>query len=140
MARHTQIVFALALWIALGSSCRTTDDTTDASAFDTWHDGMEHLIGPTYDELLLPEATREPGAMDFRRIERGARRAAAFMALGHGRFEQRDVVDFARYAREAEAWLNDIAEHAARRDGVRVQELIRDGAVRHCDRCHDASG
>jgi hypothetical protein len=108
--------------------------------YGTWVAIMEHVIGPGFEETMLGEANRTANAMDLAIIAKAADRCAGHMALGHGQLERRDVPGFAALARETEAWFREIAKRARAGDRPQVQSLIRGGAARYCDRCHEASG
>lgn len=99
---------------------------------------MEDVIGPIYDDVLVPQAERA-GSIELDVIAVEATRAADSMALGHGRLEWREVPRFAALAAESEAWLRGIAASARAGDVDATRRSILDGELDHCDRCHAAS-
>jgi len=67
-----------------------------------------------------------------------AQDAAAVLRLGYGTAERRDVPGYARYARDAEAWLLQVGLEARSGHGELAAEQFALGARRHCSACHDA--
>jgi hypothetical protein len=138
MLRRTSWVPVLAAGLAWGAaSCATgTGGTPDVHA--AWESAMEDVVGPVYDDILVPEAERADGSMRFDIVAAEADRAADVMALGHGRLAWLDVPRFATLAAESEAWLRGIAASARAGDAATTRRAILDGELDHCDRCHAA--
>jgi hypothetical protein len=131
----------LLLWIACTSSPQPASGSAaaDAEAAERWHDLMETVIGPGYDDVLAVEAEKSAAEMDFARVRATAREMAEQIALGYGPLELRDIPDFATHARRTEAWLLDVAEAAQAQRGEEMRTLVLDGQLRHCEACHDAA-
>lgn len=75
---------------------------------------------------------------DLKQAAAVAETAAASLALGYGRFEDKRVEGFARFARDAESWLLQVAIEARQHHGDLAADLFRSGRERHCTACHDA--
>lgn len=90
---------------------------------DDWH----HIEG-----LLADPAKDLPG------LAAAATRVAAAMKLGYGTFEDTEVPDFAKLAREAEAALLELAQKATAGDGDAIKAMRPTLQPQHCARCHDA--
>lgn len=136
LSRATLSAALAACLVVLGSSCGTGPRGGDARS--EWEGLMEDVIGPVYDDVLVPEAERDQGPMQFDRIAAEATRAADAMALGHGRLDWPEVPRFAALAGESEAWLREIARLARAGDAATTRRTILDGELDHCDRCHAA--
>lgn len=138
-------LLAAALAVVAATSCAVADASPPGTRegftpeADSWHDIMEDVIGPIYDDYLVREAEDDERTMNLPGIAEQATRAANHMALGHGVHELNDVPRYADYAREAEAWLRDIAEAAAAGNAERTREMILSGELEHCERCHTAA-
>ncbi len=144
-------LFAGLLMFALATlACSTTKDTQPAAhefvlptnetfpAFTTWTDIMEKVIGPSFDEVLIVEASKPPEDMNLNKIAATTERAARYMALGHGIHEDSAIASFGSIAKDCEQWLLEIEANAKRGDSKTVQGLILRGEKQHCDRCHEA--
>ncbi|MDA0375116.1 MAG: hypothetical protein O2865_15140 [Planctomycetota bacterium] len=136
LSRATLSAALAACLVVLGGSCGTGPGVGNARA--EWEDLMEDVIGPVYDDVLVPEAESDRAPMQFDRIAAEATRAADAMALGHGRLDWPEVPRFAALAGESEAWLRDIARLARAQDAAATRRTILDGELDHCDRCHAA--
>jgi hypothetical protein len=129
----------LAVLLLLG--CASPPAPTVASAPDpdaqlqTWVDHMEAL---DVHCSALDKALLHTPQGDLRQAAATAQRAAASLALGYGRFENRQVPGFARYARDAESWLLQVALEARQHHGDLAADLFRSGRQQHCTACHDA--
>jgi hypothetical protein len=138
MLRRAPWLPVLAACLAcLGTSC-ATGGRGSPDAHTEWEEAMEDVVGPIYDDVLVPEAERSVGAMQLDVVAMQASRAADVMALGHGRLEWRHVPRFATFAAESEAWLRGIADTARAGDESATRRAILDGELDHCDRCHAA--
>lgn len=84
-------------------------------------------------EKGLESATPELGAM-----AKAAERVAAVMKLGYDPFEDKEVPNFAKLARESEAAFLDLAKKAAAGDAAGVKAMQKTLQPQHCARCHDA--
>ena len=60
------------------------------------------------------------------------------MKLAYDPFEDKEVPQFATYAREAEAALKAFGAAAAKGAADQVKELGKTLQSQHCARCHDA--
>ncbi len=137
----------LALLVLATFACSSTEPrkTGDVPAnetfpaYDTWVGIMENVIGPSFDDVLIVEASKDPENMDLPKIARVADRAARYMALGHGMHRDASVAEFGEFAKACEAWLRDIEQKARAGAAGPVQSLIVKGEERHCARCHEAT-
>lgn len=85
------------------------------------------------------EKAIETGALgDGKALGAAAERCAAVMKLAYDPFEDREVPQFATYAREAEAALKAFGAAAAKGAAGEVKELGKTLQSQHCARCHDA--
>jgi hypothetical protein len=90
---------------------------------------------------------------DWKRIEAGlaadpvtdltamavaAERVAAVMKLAYDPWEDKEVPDFGKLAREAEAAFQELAKRAAAGDAAAVKAMQKTLQPQHCARCHDA--
>ncbi len=122
-----------------GGAHRTPVDaaagTTLAAADATpWQQDMRTVKAQL--EIVRAEL-RDAAVGDLVAVAAAANRAAELLRGGYGAHEANDVPDFARMAREAEAWCLSIATEARLAHGAIARELFRTG-VHHCTRCHDA--
>lgn len=67
-----------------------------------------------------------------------ARRVAAVMKLAYDPWDDKEVPDFGKLAREAEAAFLDLAAKAAAGDAAAVKAFAKTLQPQHCARCHDA--
>lgn len=128
---------AVTISILTVSACQNTPEPESFPRADNWHDIMEHVIEPGFDELL--EAAGSAG-MNHDALADRAESLARHMALGYGEHDQSNIASFAMFAREAEQWFLEIARAARARDEARFTDLVIEGQAQHCDRCHDAAG
>lgn len=98
------------------------------SAMKTIEDDWKHV------EALLDG---DP-AQDLPGITAAAARIAAVMRLGYDTFEDKEVPNFATYAREAEAAFVDLGAKATAGDAAAIKALKESLQPQHCARCHDA--
>jgi hypothetical protein len=77
-------------------------------------------------------------AADLPAMAKAAERVAAVMKLGYDPFEDKEVPDFAKLARESEAAFLDLAKKAAAGDAAGVKAMAKTLQPQHCARCHDA--
>jgi len=78
-------------------------------------------------------------AGDLRAVAIAAAEAAALLREGYGRHEDPRVPGFARLARDAEAWLLQVALEARQDRADLAAAVFREGERRHCSRCHEAA-
>ncbi len=100
---------------------------------------MEDVIDPCFENMVLAVEDRD-GETDFAAIARDADTCAKYFALGYGIHNQTDFAEYATWSRDAEEWMQQIAEFARSGQTIKLKHLIVDGQTRHCDRCHDATG
>lgn len=107
----------------------------ETTAATDWGQVMKH-VGQRY-ELIEQALARQPLG-DLRAVATAAGQAAECMRLGYGPFEDRTVPEFARMARDSEAWFLQIALEARQAHGDLARELFLGERKRHCGDCHDA--
>ena len=140
--RPSYVASTLALWLVwlCWLSCTTPDvDYVAAPTAHDWHELMEEVIGPGFDDILVHESDRGPEDMDYELIERTANNMANGMAMGHAELEQKDIPEFATMARRTETWLREIVDQASAHEGMAVQQLVAKGEADYCAKCHDAA-
>lgn len=85
------------------------------------------------------EKVIETGSLgDGKAVAAAAERCAAVMKLACDPFEDKEVPQFATYAREAEAALQAFGAAAAKGAADQWKELGKTLHTQHCARCHDA--
>ncbi|MBX3462996.1 MAG: hypothetical protein KF830_07485 [Planctomycetes bacterium] len=137
------LAFAAALLAACGSTpspprpAPTPDPpaAAAAAAAPTWVEAMRE-VERRY--TTLETALARPVLGDLRAAAAAADEAAARMRLGYGPHEDPTVPGFARMARDAEAWLLEIALEARQAHGDIARDLFLGQRRRHCGDCHDA--
>lgn len=77
-------------------------------------------------------------ASDLAAMAAAAQRVAAVMKLAYDPWEDKEVPDFGKFAREAESALLELAKKAGAGDAAAVKELGKTLQPQHCARCHDA--
>ncbi len=134
-------VWVIAAWLAVGTACKSSQGSSGGfePKYDTWHLIMENVMGPTFEELMLREAEGS-GDMDLAAIAKGAEQCANYLSLGYGVHVDRDVPDFADFARQGETWFRTMEAKAQAGEAADVRDLILKTEVKVCDRCHDAAG
>lgn len=75
---------------------------------------------------------------DLAALAKSAAHVSAIMKLAYDPFEDKEVPDFAKLAKEAEAGLMDFAKAAEAGDLAKLRELGKKLHSQHCARCHDA--
>lgn len=90
------------------------------------------------DWKLLEQQLAAPAAMDLAKMAVAADRVAAVMKLAHDPWEDKEVPDFAKFARESEAAFLDLATKARAGDADAIKALAKTLQPQHCARCHDA--
>ncbi|MFM1871354.1 MAG: hypothetical protein RL398_776 [Planctomycetota bacterium] len=75
---------------------------------------------------------------DLAALAKSAAHVSAIMKLAYDPFEDKEVPDFAKLAKEAEAGLMDFAKAAEAGDLAKLRELGKKLQSQHCARCHDA--
>lgn len=90
------------------------------------------------DWKLLEQQLAAPAAMDLAKMAVAADRVAAVMKLAHDPWEDKEVPDFAKFARESEAAFLDLATKARGGDADAIKALAKTLQPQHCARCHDA--
>ncbi|MCU0863333.1 MAG: hypothetical protein MUC36_06055 [Planctomycetes bacterium] len=123
------------LLVACASPTAAPADTAAAVGPQTWLRHMEQLDVHCSE---LHRALLQSPQGDLKQAAATAQQAAATLALGYGRFENQQVPGFARYARDAESWLLQVALEARQHHGDLAADLFRTGRERHCTACHDA--
>ncbi|MGE3175291.1 MAG: hypothetical protein AB7O97_21885 [Planctomycetota bacterium] len=127
----------LAAWL-LATACASggTRPGTAASAAapDGWAEVMRR-VDEQFDVVQAAVAATPQG--DLEAAAAAARRAAALVREGYGRFERRDVPGFAAMARDCESWLLAIAMEADHGHGDLARDRLR--SADPCARCHDAA-
>ena len=101
----------------------------------TWAQQMR-IVKANLARVQRALATSPPG--DLVAVANDARAAAAILRQGYTTAEQPSVPGYARYAREAESWLLQVALEARSAHGELAAERFAAGAGQHCTRCHDA--
>ena len=92
------------------------------------------------DDWKLIEAGLEAASADLPAMAKAAERVAAVMKLGYDPFDDKEVPNFAQFARESEAAFLDLATKAAAGDAAGVKAMGKTLQPQHCARCHDAYG
>ena len=123
------------LLVACASPPGAPGDAATTAAPQTWLAHMEALDVQCSE---LHRALLQSPQGDLKQAAATAQQAAATLALGYGRFENKQVPGFARYARDAESWLLQVALEARQHHGDLAADLFRTGRERHCTACHDA--
>lgn len=90
------------------------------------------------DWHCIEQALDSDPTKDLQSLATAAVRCAEVMKLAYDPFEDKEVPDFAKLAREAEAGLQEFAKAAAAGDGETVRKLGTTLHKQHCVRCHDA--
>lgn len=91
------------------------------------------------DDWHAIEKAIETGTLgDGKALAAAAERCAAVMHLAYDPFEDKEVPNFATYAREAEAAFRAFAAEAAKGATERAMGLGKTLSTQHCARCHDA--
>lgn len=75
---------------------------------------------------------------DLAAMAAAAQRVAAVMKLAYDPWEDKEVPDFGKFAREAESALLELAKKAGAGDAAAVKEMGKTLQPQHCARCHDA--
>jgi hypothetical protein len=75
---------------------------------------------------------------DLRAMAAAAERCAAVMKLAYDPWEDKEVPNFAQYAREAESALLKFAMEAGQGHADLARDLGKTLQAQHCARCHDA--
>jgi hypothetical protein len=92
------------------------------------------------DDWKLIETGLEAASADLPAMAKAAERVAAVMKLGYDPFDDKEVPNFAQFARESEAAFLDLAKKAAAGDAAGVKAMGKTLQPQHCARCHDAYG
>ena len=117
---------------AAGSPAATTAPAGVPKSLKAAMEGIE-------EDWKAIEKAIETGALgDGKALGASAERCAAVMKLAYDPFEDKDVPQFATYAREAEAALKAFGAAAAKGAADEVKELGKTLQSQHCARCHDA--
>lgn len=87
---------------------------------------------------MLEEGFKKADGNDLAAMATAADACAFAMHLAYDPFEDKEVPNFAQFAREAEAALQKIAEEARAGRAAAVHELGKTLQEQHCARCHDA--
>jgi len=91
------------------------------------------------EDFKLIEKAIETGSLgDAKALAAAAEKCAAVMKLGYDKYEDKEVPDFAKLAREAEAALKQFGSEAAQGHADNVKQLGKTLQAQHCARCHDA--
>ena len=91
------------------------------------------------EDFKLIEKAIETGSLgDTKALAAAAEKCAAVMKLGYDKYEDKEVPNFAKLAREAEAALLQYGREAAQGHADKVKELGKTLQAQHCARCHDA--
>jgi hypothetical protein len=91
------------------------------------------------EDFKLIEKAIETGSLgDSKALAAAAEKCAAVMKLGYDKYEDKEVPDFAKFARESEAALKVFAQEAAQGHADTVKQLGKTLQAQHCARCHDA--
>lgn len=106
-----------------------------AAAPDDWARAMKQV--KLHYERIETALLRPPFG-DLRAVAADANAAAELLRLGYGVHEDRSVPGFARMARDAEAWLLEVALEARQAHGDIASDRFLGGRQRHCGDCHDA--
>jgi hypothetical protein len=77
-------------------------------------------------------------ASDLPATAAAAERIAKVMHLAYDPWEDKEVPDFGKLAREAEAAFLELAKKAAAGDAEAVKAMGKTLQLQHCARCHDA--
>jgi hypothetical protein len=114
---------------------KNVDRAPTAAEPASWQDVMQQ-VDALCDELEAGLARGPRG--ELAPVATASERAAGYLRLGYGRFEDARVPGFARMARDAESWLLQVALEARQDHGDIAADLFQSGRQRHCADCHDA--
>jgi hypothetical protein len=145
--RRAILPFAIAAAIA---ACSSTAERSSPAAAPGTAPAAATPVAPLPKSLKVAMQGIEE---DWKRIEAGlaanpvtdlaaiagaAQRVAAVMKLAYDPWDDAEVPDFGKFAREAEAAFHDLAAKAAAGDAAAVKALQPTLQPQHCARCHDA--
>jgi hypothetical protein len=87
---------------------------------------------------VLEEGQKQSEGLDLAAMATAADACAFAMHLAYDPYEDKEVPNFAQFAREAEAALQKMAAAARAGRAAAVRELGKSLQEQHCARCHDA--
>ena len=117
----------------------TVPSTSAASAAPAAPKTLKSAMkGIEEDWKLLEQQLAAPATMDLAKMAVAADRVAAVMKLAYDPWEDKEVPDFAKFARESEGAFLDLAAKARGGDAEAIKALAKTLQPQHCARCHDA--
>lgn len=111
-------------------------ESTAGAPAANWKSSME-AIGEHWK--VLEKALDKNPVGNLRAAAEAATASAELLRHGYGKFEDKRVPGFAKFAREAESWLLRVALEARQDRPDLAVALFRDGKAQHCRGCHDAA-
>lgn len=120
------------------AACATSSDRSAAGPADTavsWARQMR-TVKATLARMQQSLAGSPQG--DLVAVAHDARAAAAILRQAYTTAENPSVPGYARFAREAESWLLQVALEARSAHGELAAESFAAGVRQHCTACHDA--
>lgn len=142
MLRRRQLVTTALLGIAACTAgappvpAPAGETSASAPAAANWKSSME-ATGKHWK--VLEKALDKNPVGNLRAAAEAATAAAELMRHGYGKFEDKRVPGFAKFARDAESWLLRLALEARQDRPDLAVALFRDGKAQHCGACHDAA-